>query len=459
MAWIHNSVLLPLAEPERHRGLSRRLKAIERFDRLSREEQLERQQTHVRSLLEHAYQTTPYYRRIFDEAGFRACDWSSGQPLPLPELSRDLLRAHEEELKSRKYPEARLRRALTGGTTSTPVAIWRDVEALRNKTAMQFHLNRLVGYDQGTSVLYVWGAERDIELNPGWKWRLYEQGLLRRQTIAAGHVTREVMDRFVQKLNAQKPDILYGYSATTARFAEHLRTVKTSYHRPRRIIVTAEPLSSADREILESTFECPVTEHYGSRDVGMVAHQCDEGQRYHFHPLSCFIELVHCGQTADGPLYRLMVTDLLNYGMPLIRYDTGDCVTYDRKPCSCGSWQPSTTAILGRAVDHFVLPDGSLIPGVVVSLMMGKNTSTFRFVRQVQLIQKTTSQMHMRYAAENGDLQAIQKELSSLQHQIDGMFRIQLQWSVERVPEILRERSGKIRLCISELSGKLTPAI
>ncbi len=450
MAWIHNNLLLPLAEPERHRSLGRRLRSLKAFDRLSKDEQLAEQERRVRAIMDHAYRTTPYYRRIFDDIGFRAADWHSGQPIPLPELNRDLLRENAHDLRSRTLQEQQLRRATTGGTTSTPVAIWRDLDGLRDKTALQFHLNRWAGYDQGTPVLQVWGAERDLAMNPSWRWRLYQEGLLRCQTIAAGQLNEQVMQRFVAKLNQHQPKILYGYSATMARFAEFLRSTGIVYHRPERIIVTAEPLSSEDRYVLEDVFGCPVTEHYGSRDIGMVAAQCDTGQRLHFHPLACYLELVHAGTTPEGPLYRLIATDLLNFGMPLLRYDTADCVQFDSSPCPCGSWFPSVKKILGRTLDNFVLEDGSIVPGVAITVIMARSSRGFRNVRQLQLVQKAINHMHIRYAAE-GDLVAIQQELAAFRRQVEELFRSRQQWTAERVPEILREKSGKIRLCISEV--------
>ena len=451
MAWIHNNIILPMLERERHQRLGARLRRLEQFDRMSKDEQLAEQEVRVKRILDHAYRSTPYYRRIFDDVGFQAADWKSGNPIPLPELSRDLLRSNSHDLLSRDVPERQLRKASTGGTTSAPVVIWRDLEGLRDKTALQYHLNRWSGYDQGTRALHIWGAERDLALNPSWKWRLYEEGLLRRYIGAAGQLNESVMQSFLHKLNLHRPEILYGYAATTARFAEFLKSTGVVYHKPKHLIVTAEPLSAEDRAILEDAFQCPVTEHYGSRDIGMVAAQCQAGKRLHFHPAACYLELVYSGTTPEGPLYKLIATDLLNLGMPLIRYDTADCVLLDSTPCACGSWFPSVTQILGRALDNFVLPDGSIIPGISLTVILARSSRGFRHVRQIQLIQKAVNHMHIRYSAQ-GDVMEIQQELAELKKNVDQHFQISLQWSAERVPEILRERSGKLRLCISEIS-------
>jgi phenylacetate-CoA ligase len=452
MPWIHNALVLPLIEPERHRGLRRRLRELERFDASPRDRQLEIQEGKVRRILQHAYQTTPYYKELFDDAGFRVSDWRSGRPIPVPVLTRDLLRSNVEKLRSRAFPAEALRGATTGGTTSAPVPIWRDIEALRDKTALQFHLNRRSGFDQGTRVLMIWGAERDLALNPSWKWKLYEQGLMRRYNAGAGQLSEQVLQSFAEKLSRHRPRIIFGYGATICRFAEYLRAKGEPFHKPSRLIVTAEPITPQDRETMENIFECPVTEHYGSRDIGMVAAQCDQGKRLHFHPAACYPELVYGGQTSEGPMYQLIVTDLLNSGMPMVRYDTADCVLLDDSPCECGSWFPSVKTILGRTVDNFPLPDGSVVTGISVTAAVARIREGFLQIRQIQLIQKDLTHLHVRYVAE-GDPILIQRELERFRVEVQTLFQMEMRWTTERVPEIRRERSGKLRFCISEVSG------
>lgn len=452
MSWIHTNLVLPMFEPERHAGLGGRIRALQRFDRAPHSQQLELQAASLRKLLEHAYRTTPYYHHAFDQAAFDFSNWKSGDPLPLPALSREQIRSCNDDLRSREFSIDELRPGTTGGTTSTPVPLWRDIEGLRNKTAMQYHLNAFAGYHQGDSVLMIWGAERDLELNPSWRWKLYEQRLLRRYVAPAGQVNEATFESFLQKLNRHKPKIIYGYAGTTSRFAAYLKAQARLHHKPKSVILTAEPLSYEDRKLVEDVFECKVTEHYGSRDIGMVASQCEAHQGLHFHPAACLVEFVKAGMTAEGPLYRLLITDLLNYGMPMIRYDTQDCVLIDESTCPCGRRFPTVRSILGRVLDNFVLADGTQIPGIAVVVAMEEMGRGFHNVCQVQLIQQEIDRMEVRYAAV-GDESAIAQELSKFRERVEELFKSKLYWTETRVREILRERSGKLRLCISQVHG------
>ena len=139
-----------------------------------------------------------------------------------------------------------------------------------------------------------------------------------------------------------------------------------------------------------------------------------------------------------------------NYGMPLIRYDTADCVILDEAPCACGKWYPKVKSVLGRAADNFLLPDGREVPGITLATRMVSMKSALRHVTQVQFVQKAVDHLLVRYAAEGSETE-IQQELTQLSDLVRDVLRCKPVLSFDRVPEILRERSGKLRFCISEV--------
>jgi phenylacetate-CoA ligase len=209
-------------------------------------------------------------------------------------------------------------------------------------------------------------------------------------------------------------------------------------------------MNDENRRLIESTFGVPVTMHYGSRELGMIAAECSQHQGLHFHPWSSYIEFDPIGDTPDGPAYRLLITDLLNYGQPFIRYDTGDCVTLGSQQCACGRPFPLVSKILGRVCEGIVLADGGIIPGITLGTQMAQMGHTFRSIAQVQFVQKSLQHIHLRYAVK-GNEKSQQSELSSICTAIDALMNQPMNWSLEQVADIPRERSGKIRLCISEL--------
>lgn len=450
MSWLHTRLVLPFAEPERYKGLFGRLRSLSSFEALSPDQQRDEQQKRLMALMQRAYRSSPYYRHAFEEVGLRPEDWSPGLPLPLPLLSKTTLREHGEELLSRDYSIDTLQASQTGGTTGPPVRIWRDLDSLRDKVAMQIHLEKRIGYAPGDSVLMIWGADRDLELNPSWKWKIYQQTLMRQQAAPVGNMNEAVFARFYQKLQQYKPKVIYGYSGCVARFAEYVEQQKGGYRSPRTVIVTAEALTDADRIIIERVFGTRVNEFYGSRDIGMVASQCSHTEALHFHPAAAFTEFIPEGVTPDGPIYRLVITDLLNAASPLIRYDTADCVLLGEGVCQCGSWHPRVKKIVGRALDNFTLSDGSKVPGVSLTVQVGRMKDTLKLVTGIQFVQKEHDLIQLRFSAQ-GDERSIAQELKLLCECSAKLFPPTMRWIQTRVPSIEREASGKLRFTISEV--------
>src|SRR5258705_2949337 len=75
-------------------------------------------------------------------------------------------------------------------------------------------------YDQGDSILMIWGAERDLELNPSWRWRLYEEGVMGRYAAAAGW-DRSTRDRKSTRLNSSHLGISYAVFCLKKKNTEH----------------------------------------------------------------------------------------------------------------------------------------------------------------------------------------------------------------------------------------------
>ena len=445
MSRVWHNLLLPLCDPDRYRGLADRLTALGYFETLPPQEQAAIQEQRLRSLLDHAYKTSPYYRLVFDEMRFRSVDWQYGQPIPLPELTRELARANMEHLCSRTFPPDELRRFTSSG--SPPSAMWRDIDAHRDKAALQCHMDRLAGI-AGARVLEIRVADRQPDDNENPVVRIIQERILGRFGAVIRNPDDETFRNLLNRLNRCKPEVLYGSSSLLAMFAEWLRSGRVAWHSPRRVITTGETPSPQARQTLREVFRCPVTAQYVCPDIGTLAIECQVGERLHFHPWASYISLVPVGHSSEGSIYRLIATDLLNRGMPLIRYDSGDCVLFDESPCPCGCWYPSITAVLGPAIENLILPNGSVTAGDAIVMRAG---SGFHAIRGVQLIQKTPNTMHVRFAS-GEDSSAADQELGVFRRNIEDAFRIPLHWTMERVSEIPRERSGRVRVAICEIT-------
>jgi phenylacetate-CoA ligase len=449
--WISSAytrLVYPVFDRRSCQGLRKRLRRYQDLERLSLEANKALQWRALIQLLQHAYDSTGFYRQRFDRASVHPSEITSASDLQaIPPLTRDDIRSHLPELQSQRYRLEELLHAATGGTTDTPVPILRSSDSVREKAAVQWRFNAWAGHFPGNKVFYLWGARQDYAVNPSWRWRLYDRHLMRRIWAPTSLFNETVLESYRQMMNDLRPGIVYAYPTPLALFCEYLRSCGRPFHQPLSAICTAEPLLASQRRIIEEVLGCPLFEHYGSREFGMIAANCEHRQGLHLNTAAAYVEnLPMQGCDADG-LQEILVTDLLNYGMPLIRYRINDCVLPGAtQVCPCGRGLPLIGRIEGRTTDVFRLANGDVIPGVALT---NRLLQVCPALKKTQVIQETVEDFRVRYVLGPG---FDSSQLEFLTTKLRKFFPEQVSFTFEQVADIERERSGKTRFCISRVA-------
>ncbi|MEO5935991.1 MAG: hypothetical protein ABIP81_02150 [Terriglobales bacterium] len=440
-------LLLPYFEPRSYRGVSQIQSQYAAKEQLPLEENLDTQWQSLRKMLQHAYETTPFYRRRFDEAGFSVKQLQSPDDLQkIPPLTRDDLRAHALEMCSNLFTPEQMTKAATGGTTDTPVTLYRNATSLPFKNAVQARFNAWADFRPGDKTFFLWGAQSDYAANPSWRWRLYDQTVMRRFWAPTSVFNREIFEKYRDHLNRMRPRVVYAYPTPLALFSEFLLDSGKEYHRPEVVICTAELLSEDQRSLVEKAMGRKMFDHFGARDFGMIAAECAVHDGLHLNPHSAFIEHIPLAGTENNGLNEMLVTDLLNFGMPLIRYQVNDCSVLGMQECSCGVGYPKIQKIMGRVTDNFYLADGTVVSGVVARRLGNYCPG----IKKIQIVQEAFDRFEVRYVAGPGMAESDTQTLRKKIHEVFGNVQLDLR----QVPDIERERSGKTRLCISKVKPK-----
>jgi len=156
--------------------------------------------------------------------------------------------------------------------------------------------------------------------------------------------TREDAVRYLRLVGRFKPDLIQAF-AIPMRFLAHY-ALKEGIRPDVGVIQTAcENLVPEARREIEEAFQCEVYNFYGSRELGSMAQDCEIHGDLHVDAERYIVEEV------DG---RLLFTDLLNYAMPLIRYENQDTGELSSAKCPCGRGLPSLKSIVGRTFDYLL---------------------------------------------------------------------------------------------------------
>jgi phenylacetate-CoA ligase len=441
---IYSSLILPKFDAKSYAGLYANLSKGRELEGRPLAQNLESQWAKTQAMLRHAYATVPFYRERFDNHGIRPEDIRTPADLQrIPVLTRDDIRNNFERLASTDYKREDLLQAATGGTTDSPVPILRNRECIPLRNAIQAQFESWAGVNPGDKIFWLWGARIDFVENPSWRWRFYDQHLMRRMWAPTSLLNESVLADYAKRLDAFRPDAIIAYPTPLSVFCDYLLATDYKGHLPRTAICTAEPLTGEQREVIERALHCKVFELYGARDFGMVGGECEQHDGMHLNPFTIFAEILPL-KDADG-VSEIIATELLNFGFPLIRYRINDCV-YPRSPiCACGRGFPLIGKIEGRITDNFYLPNGDLVPGVSLTNRVIKTASG---IKKMQVIQERLDAFVIRYVPDSAFNAS---SIPDLTKKFETFLGSGIQFEFTQVDEIPRERSGKTRLCISKV--------
>lgn len=396
-----------------------------------------RQLAALKVQLKHAYATVPYYRRVWDAAGVHPEDVKTLADLTaFPVLTKAAIRAHEAELLSDPYRGATLRLKRTSGSTGVPLTIRVDEPAMQWKHACTIRSDQWSGYRLGQRVAKVWGNPE--YLHHGWRGRLRNRLLDRAVYLDTIHLTDAKVVAFATELRRHRPGLVFGHAHSLYLVACHLKKTGVIDIRPNGIISTAMVLHGYQRKVIEEVFGTPVTNRYGCEEVSLIASECPAHAGLHVNADNVYVE---APTGRPGPL---VVTDLVNRAMPLIRYAIGDVAVGTGRHCTCGRGLPLLDRIEGREADYVVTPAGTLISGISL-------TENFALLidgtAQVQIVQETVHDLRIRLVAGDGFGDRSRGQIEKL---VRDTFGPAVRFDVELVDAIPQEPSGKYRFCISK---------
>ena len=181
--------------------------------------------------------------------------------------------------------------------------------------------------------------------------------------MSGGAMTTEQRVRAILDLDATVVCCTPTYAL---RMAEVARAMGEDLSRSRvRVLVHAgEPGASipATRDAIEAAWGATVYDHTGMTELGATGFSCEARDGVHLIESEFIFETTQEGE--------LVATNLGRWGMPLIRYRTGDRVELSREPCACGSAFPKILGgIRGRVDDMFTVRGVNLYPSQVEDIV------------------------------------------------------------------------------------------
>jgi len=394
-------------------------------------------------LVHYAYNNIPYYKEVLDKRGIRPEDVKSLSDIKkMPLLSKEDVRNFQDKIISLVFPKNKLIHSHTSGTSGKSLQFFTTEEAIQFQWAVWWrHKKRFgVDIDDRYASFTGKGAVPITQKKPPF-WR--ENRAFNQTVFTMHHITSSKVHSIIEKLNSEKYVYYTGYPSIIASLAAFVEDSGLSIERGPRIIFTgAETLYEDQRVLIERVFQCPVTDQYGFSEGAGNASKCEEGffhEDFEFGILECENgEEINDGSTRGN----IVATGFSNFGMPFIRYQTGDTAIWKASECKCGRKTKTLVKIEGRDEDFVITPEGSRIMRFDYIFKDSHN------IKEAQVVQSKLGSVTIRIVRRKGYSKSDEKMIKD-----EMALRISpsLEVEFEYVNDIERTSTGKFRAVVSLL--------
>jgi phenylacetate-CoA ligase len=404
----------------------------------SSEKILAEQNRRLGVMLKHAVATSSFYRQRFEDAGINPEDVRSIADLSqLPLLTKLDIRGNLDGILSSDYKKEDLTPAKTGGSTGVSLQVFCDARGIEMRNAAALRSDEWSGWQLGEPHGAIWGNPPVATTFKNKVRTTFKDRYIYLDTMK---IDTAAMDTFVDQWRGLRPGMLFGHAHSIFILAENLleRGIKIQ---PTGIIATSMMLIPSERKVIEEAFGIKVTNRYGCEEVSLISCECEEHHGMHLNADHNIVEFLRddgtpCAPGEDG---RLVITELINFGMPMIRYEVGDRGVPSDRICACGRGLPLMESITGRTADFLVAEEGFQVAGISI---IENSLTKISGLRQMQIIQEKVGHLHVNLVAGKDYSDDTAAELvASLREMLGAGMQVEL----NLVDAIAQEKSGKYR--------------
>tara|TARA_R110000868_G_C10869237_1_gene762146 strand:- start:42 stop:1340 length:1299 start_codon:yes stop_codon:yes gene_type:complete len=325
---------------------------------------------YIDNLLKHAIKTTMFYKK--------QSKYTSLSDFPI--INKNTIRDRFNEFESEVYLNRKNKHISTSGSTGTPLTIFQNGNKVRRNTGDTIYFSEQANFKIGYKLLYLrlWDGQHKKSSMSKWLQNICSLDVLDLNDI--------FISRFLEKIKKDSSNKGWiGYASGYERICKYLDKINATPINAniKSIIAISEGLNDYTKQSMAKYFNAPIVSRYSNMENGIIAQQNPNGTKaFKINWASYHIEILKLNMdvpTKPGEIGRIVITDLFNYCMPMIRYDTGDLgeIDYNQSP-------PVFKKIEGRKTDIILNTKGEIVSSFILF-----EIATNPNLLQVQFIQKT----------------------------------------------------------------------
>lgn len=400
----------------------------------------------LKEMINHAYTTVPYYKKLFDENGILPDDIKDFEDMKkIPYLTKEIIQNNLNDLISNKYDISELQYITTGGSTGTPMGFYIDRKYDRDlEWSFVASMWSRVGYNpkKNQKTVYLRGNVIDKGI-----YEFKNNSLF----LSSYHLNDENMKEYINLINKYKPDFIQAYPSSIYLLADYVirEGIVINISNLKAILCASENLYDFQREHIKNAFNTRVYSFYGHTEHACIAGECSVNTNYHIQSEYGYTEIINeFGEEiqAEDEVGEIVATSFINYAMPFIRYKTADLAVNTNNLCSCGRKYNMIKKIEGREQELIFTSNGSKVS--MTSIIFAQHFKSFGKIVNMQLVQNEVGEVIVKIIEkEKLREEDINEIVSKMENACNGYLKV----SVEIVSEIKRTSSGKHKFLIQNV--------
>jgi len=404
----------------------------------------------LRALLEYCGRKVPYYRRLFSERGIDPSRVDDVRMLRESGMSitKEEIRSHSDEFISEDFNIGDLVCNFSGGTTGVPLPLYKTMDYWCMRMAIKLRSEDWIGKRPGTPSAIIWGHKANLGKVARARRQLY-WNFQNYRFLSAMDIGEESLLTYVGEIKRYGARYIESYVNPVYLMAKTIEKYGVDPPWLDGIVTGAERLHDFQKEKMEDVFRCPVFDRYGCSEFTNISCECGKHRGQHINADNLWVEVVDKNdRPVIGEEGEVVITDLMNYAMPFIRYRLDDTAVMTDRKCGCGRNFPMLERIVGKETRTFTAPDGFELHGKYFQWILYNVPGIFRF----QFVEKSADHILMRII-EDGKTPREETE-RRVREAFSELAAHGVRITVEFTDSIPLTGAGKMSFFISERDGR-----
>lgn len=385
---------------------------------------------HTNNIIKHAVETTPYYGNFNDAKTIS----------DFPVIRKTTIQDNFEQFQSSKFKDADNFKVSTSGSTGVPFFLYQNKGKRNRNHADIIYFFNAASFEIGNRLyeLEVWRGHNEKSKLKAWLQNAVQFDISR--------LTDERIEAFLNliKKDRQSKKTMLGFASSYEMIAQYLERNNIFLKDTGIIaaIANSEYLNPYTKETLGKHLDTQVLSRYSSEEVGMIAQQTLQSpNNFVINHASYHVEILNLDNdkpVKPGEFGRIVVTDLFNYAMPIIRYDTGDIA----KLALNEDGVEVLEQIEGRKMDVIHDSKGNIVSSFVVYT---KFYNYYHLLKQYQFIQQGEKEYEVKLNLQGENFEFEDELITSIKSDFGSDANVVITY-VDEIPPL---SSGKRRKVIN----------